>query len=117
MMSPPNPSRSFWKDRTVTTMVALFVVGAALVMWQQWRFQTEMVAFMAEEDAQAYSEALSTFRTVYTANVVNTAKKHGLEVTHDFDQKENAIPLPEPCSPICCARIFVNGVVIAILSG
>ena len=84
----------------MTTMIALFVVGAALVMWQQWRFQTEMVAFMAEEDAQAYSEALSTFRTVYTANVVNTAKKHGLEVTHDFDQRENAIPLPATLTKI-----------------
>jgi methyl-accepting chemotaxis protein len=90
-------------------MVSLFVVGAALVLWQQWRFQSEMVRFMAEEDAQAYSEALATFRTVYTANVVNTVKKHGLEVTHDFDQKENAIPLPATLTKILAHEIGQQG--------
>lgn len=93
----------------MATMVALFVVGAALVLWQQWRFQSEMVQFMANEDAQAYSEALATFRTVYTANVVNTAKKHGMEVTHDFDQKENAIPLAATLTKILAQQIGEQG--------
>ena len=108
-MSLPKQPQSFWKDRTVTTMVLLFVVGAAVVMYQQWRFQSDMVKFMAEEDAQAYSEALATFRTVYTANVVNTAKKHGMEVTHDFDQKENAIPLPATLTKILAQQIGEQG--------
>lgn len=93
----------------MTYMVLLFLVGAAVVMYQQWRFQSDMVKFMAEEDAQAYSEALATFRTVYTANVVNTAKKHGLEVTHDFDQKENAIPLPATLTKILAQQIGEQG--------
>ena len=59
-------------------LVALFVVGAAVVLWQQWRAQTQIVEFMAREDAQAYTEALATFRTVYTSNVVLTARKHGM---------------------------------------
>ena len=108
-MSQPNQPQSIWKDRTVTTLVLLFVMGAALVLWQQWRFQSDMIKFMAEEDAKAYSEALATFRTVYTANVVNTAKKHGLEVTHDFDQKENAIPLPATLTKILAQQIGEQG--------
>lgn len=108
-MSPPKQMQSLTKDRTVTTLVALFVVGAAVVLYQQWRFQSDMVKFMAEEDAKAYSEALATFRTVYTANVVNTAKKHGLEVTHDFDQKEKAIPLPATLTKILAQQIGEQG--------
>ena len=111
-MSPPNKPQSIWRDRTVTTMVALFVAGAALVLWQQWRFQSEMVQFMAEEDAKSYSEALATFRTVYTANVVNTAKANGLEVTHDFDREDKqgkAIPLPATLTKILAQQIGEQG--------
>ena len=111
-MSQPKQTKSIRKDRTVTMMVLLFAVGAALVLWQQWRFQSDMVKFMAEEDAQAYSEALATFRTVYTANVVNTAKSHGLEVTHDFDQGEKrgkAIPLPATLTKILAQQIGEQG--------
>jgi methyl-accepting chemotaxis protein len=108
-MSPSKQSRHSWKDRTVTAMVSLFALGAALVLWQQWRFQAEMVKFMAEEDAQAYSEALATFRTVYTANVVNTARQHGLAVTHDFDQREKAIPLPATLTKILATQIGEQG--------
>ena len=108
-MSQPHQPPSAWKNRSVITMVLLFVFGAALILWQQWRFQSEMVQFMAEEDAQAYSEALATFRTVYTANVVHTAKKQGLEVTHDFDQKENAIPLPATLTKILAQQIGEQG--------
>jgi hypothetical protein len=68
-----------------------------------------MVKFMTEEDAQAYSEALTTIRAVYTANVVNTAKKHGLEVSHDFDQKEKAILLPATLTKILAQQIGEKG--------
>ena len=111
-MSQANPFRAFWQDRIVRIMVLLFVVGASLVLWQQWRFQSEMVQFMAEEDAKSYSEALATFRTVYTANVVNTAKAQGLVVTHDFDQganKGNAIPLPATLTKILAQQIGEQG--------
>jgi hypothetical protein len=33
-MSQPNQPQSLWKDRIVTYMVVLFVVGAAVVMYQ-----------------------------------------------------------------------------------
>jgi len=45
-------------------------------------------------NAQRYLEALAEFRTLYTSEVVQTAKKHGLTITHDYQQQEKAIPLP-----------------------
>jgi len=45
-------------------------------------------------NAQRYLEAISEFRTLYTSEVVQTAKKHGLTVTHDYKNISNAIPLP-----------------------
>ncbi len=44
--------------------------------------------------AQRYLEALAEFRTLYTSEVVKTAKKHGLMVTHDYLNQAAAIPLP-----------------------
>jgi len=45
-------------------------------------------------DAKRYLEALAEFRTLYTSEVVQVAKKHGLTVSHDYEEREGAIPLP-----------------------
>jgi hypothetical protein len=45
-------------------------------------------------NAQRYLEALTEFRTLYTSEVVQAAKKHGLTITHNYKKVANAIPLP-----------------------
>jgi Mg2+ and Co2+ transporter CorA len=94
-----------FRNRTVSMLVLLFIGGAVLLLWQQWHSQSQIIDFMAQEDAKAYSEALATFRTVYTAHVVNTAKEAGIEVTHDFENKDNAIPLPATLTKILAKEI------------
>jgi len=49
-------------------------------------------------DAQRYLEALTAFRTLYTSEVVNAAKRNGLRITHDYKRYNNAIPLPATLS-------------------
>jgi len=56
-------------------------------------------------NAQRYLEALSEFRTLYTSEVVQAAKKHGLTITHDYKSTPNAIPLPATFSMTLGERI------------
>jgi len=65
----------------------------------------------AINSAEIYIKALEEFRTVYTSEVVNTAKLQGLEITHDYHNKSNAIPLPATLSMLLGERMGdgVNG--------
>ena len=49
-------------------------------------------------EAQRYLETLTAFRTLYTSEVVNTAKNNGLRITHDYKNYDDAIPLPATLS-------------------
>jgi len=55
--------------------------------------------------AKRYLEAISEFRTLYTSEVVNTAKEFGLTITHDYKNVEGAIPLPASLSMALGERI------------
>jgi diguanylate cyclase (GGDEF)-like protein/PAS domain S-box-containing protein len=59
-----------------------------------------MIESTALRTAKLYSIALTQFRTLYTAEVVAKVRKHGLEVTHDFASRDDAIPLPATLSMI-----------------
>lgn len=52
----------------------------------------------AKLSAQRYLEALSTFRTLYTSEVIEVAKKNGITISHDYKNNVNAIPLPATLS-------------------
>lgn len=52
----------------------------------------------AIQSAQKYSFAISQFRTLYTSEVVERIRKHKVQVTHDYIEKEGAIPLPATLS-------------------
>lgn len=65
----------------------------------------DLVETIALENAALYSQAIEEFRTVYTSEVVSTAREQGIEVTHDYRDKEHAIPLPATLSMILGQRI------------
>lgn len=82
------------RDPIVHLLVLLSIGSVAFLLWQQAKSEAEIVQTIALQDAKSYSEALANFRSLYTSEVVNKAKANGLEVTHDYRQKDNAIPLP-----------------------
>jgi len=55
--------------------------------------------------AQHYLQALAEFRTLYTTEVVQVAKRYGLKVSHDYRHQDNAIPLPATLSMALGERI------------
>jgi signal transduction histidine kinase/CheY-like chemotaxis protein len=92
-----------WRFAAVLTLI--FAVSIAGVLWHTQTLQTKLVESAALNSAQLYSQALAEFRSLYTSEVVSTAKKYGMEISHDYKTKDNAIPLPATLSIILGERI------------
>ncbi|MBV1874727.1 MAG: response regulator [Gammaproteobacteria bacterium] len=104
-----NPVQSFLlfiKNWRFAAFLALsFAVSVAGVLWHMQTLQTKLVESTALNNAQLYSQALTEFRSLYTSEVVGTAKKYGIEISHDYKTRDNAIPLPATLSMILGEKI------------
>ncbi|MBI2382232.1 MAG: response regulator [Gammaproteobacteria bacterium] len=90
--------------QVLAALVLLFGCAIGGILWHMANLQTELVQGIALRHARLYSEALSEFRTLYTSEVVLTAQRHGIPVTHDYAGKD-AIPLPATLSMLLGQRI------------
>jgi len=81
------------------------VGGVSAIAFYMTQVAEDLVETIALENAALYSQAIEEFRTVYTSEVVLTAREQGIEVTHDYQDKEHAIPLPATLSMILGQRI------------
>ncbi len=84
---------------------ALFFLGAGVTLWHLDKLSTNQIQKTALINAAVYSNTLAEFRNLYTTEVINTAKKHGLEISHDYKSKSGAIPLPATFSMMLGNRI------------
>jgi len=98
--SAATDSHVSWLPTTRT--ILLVSLGAVIILVSVGGYllglETEMVESSALHDASQYSEAISEFRTLYTSEVVDRARKHGVSVRHDYQEEEAAIPLPATMS-------------------
>jgi len=86
-------------------VACLLLCGVLAMGWYHSTQQDKLVKDTALQQADIYARALAEFRTLYTSKVVKVAKKHGLTVTHDYEDKEAAIPLPATLSMLLGNRI------------
>jgi signal transduction histidine kinase/DNA-binding response OmpR family regulator len=84
---------SFLHRRIVIVLSILLVAAGVFLAWHQSRLHSRIVDSTALQDAQAYSDALSTFRQMYTSEVVERVRGK-VPVTHDYLDREGEIPLP-----------------------
>ncbi len=94
--SPLNSSLKNWQF--ILILVLAFFAATFAAIWHVSQLQSQLIESTAVKNARSFSNALTEFRTLYTSEVVTTAKQHGLEITHDYTTKENAIPLPATLS-------------------
>jgi signal transduction histidine kinase len=80
--------------RPLTVIAAYLLLAGALVLVQSKRHSEQVREVTALQAAESYSAAITTFRDYYSREVVPRATRAGVEVTHDFHDKEAAIPLP-----------------------
>lgn len=63
---------------------------------------------MALQYASLYTSSLTEFRGAYSSKIVNKMKKLGVQVTHDYQDKDNAIPFPATFSIELAEQISRN---------
>src|SRR5262245_1281100 len=95
-------------ERTVLVLLLLFCLGMGCMLWHVSRLQSNLITSIALQDASFYAQALADFRTLYTSEVVETVRPHGIEVTHDYMSHAGAIPLPVTLTMLLGERISAH---------
>jgi len=93
------------RRRNILLIATMLILSISGLLWYVDKQATAQIKTTAIHNAQLYSEAITTFRTLYTSEVVAAAKKHGMTISHDYVQQENAIPLPATMSILLGKRI------------
>jgi hypothetical protein len=85
-----------WCKRNPVAAGLLLAVSlsAAVGLWELSRLSDHLVRSSALESAAQQSEMLDQVNKFYTSDVVNRLQVKGLEVTHNYTDRKNAIPLP-----------------------
>ena len=100
--------RRLFHVHPVAAMSIFALVAASLILLRLKQQSDNLSEVSALESAHIVSTAISEFRTVYTAEVVNRVRRQGIEITHDYLMKEHAIPLPATLSMELGRRIGVQ---------
>ena len=95
-------------QKTIAVIIALFIIGTALLTRYVLQLESELVQTFALNEAARYSRTLEEFRTLYTAEVVERARAEGVMVTHDYLDHKGAIPLPATLSMLLGNRLNVR---------
>lgn len=105
-------------QRTLFVLGSLFAFGTALTLWELFRLSNELVETTALRGSQLHSEILQELRTIYTSEVVDRAREKGIEVTHDYERRPGAIPLPVTLSMKLAQKVgeLGTGIHVKILS-
>jgi serine/threonine protein kinase len=69
-------------------------LSSAFGLWELSRLSGYLVRTSALESAAQQSEILDEVNSFYSADVVERAKLKGVEATHDYAARKDAIPLP-----------------------
>lgn len=93
----------------VAMSIIAIVVLASFTYWKLAELERDLIESNAIENAEQYSAAIREFRTVYTSEVVANAQKQGLLITHDYQNNDNAIPLPTTLSLLLGNRLAAQG--------
>jgi PAS domain S-box-containing protein len=86
-------------SRGISSWAAAFLlissafVGGTLVYISYWH-TLNIEQETLKRSAQSYSRAIESFRTFYSQQILERLHGTGVEVTHDYKDRENAIPIP-----------------------
>ena len=86
-------------------MALLFFAAVAVTLAHVRGLQSQLVNMQALQNARLFAAALTEFRSVYTSEVVERIRPSGVEIAHDYDLREGAVPLPATLAMILGKRI------------
>ncbi|MBV1858311.1 MAG: DUF3365 domain-containing protein [Nannocystaceae bacterium] len=97
------------RDHFHLLVIALLLVAFAVTYHSYRRATSDLVDFAARENAASLSDALRSFRDLYTTNVVAKVGGSDITVTHEFASVDKAIPLPASLTIAMGDRIGAEG--------
>ena len=76
-----------FRNTVLVLMLLLVFAGGVLVLHQSYNQKKNVESTMID-NAQAYSEAIAAFRSLYTSEVVETLRSsHDIDIKHDYDPR------------------------------
>ena len=78
----------------VPVLAVLVVATTAVAYWQLSQLQNKLVTAMATQGTRLQAETITELRGLYTSEVVEKVRGHGIDVSHEYKGKDKTIPLP-----------------------
>ncbi len=85
---------TYAKRKFSLLILLLLLAGIALSIWLVTKQNEELLIQDAIEDANLLAKSLDSFRNYYSEVVASRAMNAGVDISHDFREKEHALPLP-----------------------
>jgi PAS domain S-box-containing protein len=86
-------------ERTIMAVVLLFSLAMAGLLWQMLNLSDDLARGLVLQGTELQSVALEEIRKYYSSEIVARVQRiNGIEVSHDYRTKNNAIPLPATMS-------------------
>lgn len=104
--------------RIILALLLVFSLVIGGMIGHLSRLQASLINSSALSTAELYSVALTQFRALYSSEVVAKAKVLGLDITHDYKNHHNAIPLPVTLSMQLAKKIsdYTSGAKVNLYS-
>lgn len=84
----------FYRYSIVFFLAFVLILGSAFVLWYANQETNKINKAAAISDAKNFSSSVAQFRNFYATTIVPSAKKHGMELSHDYKNKDGTLPLP-----------------------
>jgi signal transduction histidine kinase/ActR/RegA family two-component response regulator len=84
---------------------SLLALGMAVLINHIDDLNWDLAQTIALDDSSLYSQTLTDFRTLYTSEVVERVRSHGVDIRHDYENTPGAIPLPATLSIILGQKV------------
>lgn len=97
------------RDRYFYVLSLMFLCAFTVLLAMLWHEHGALKKEAVLHSAKRKSEILREVRTLYTSEVVAQVSSSGIEVTHDYINRESAIPLPETFSMLLGERMGKGG--------
>ena len=84
----------FYRYSIVFILAFVLILGSALVLWYTNEETNKINRNNAMSDVESFAFSVAQFRNFYSKMIVPAAKKHGMEITHNYKNKDGTLPLP-----------------------
>lgn len=95
--------------RPLAVFAVVFSCCSALIFSHLHYLNTKLIENTTLSSARQYADMLSSFRSLYTSEVVDKIMANGMIASHNYQQLANAVPLPATLSMLLGEKMGKDG--------